>query len=133
MRSRQPNPMQVEHLQVRPGFGGCGPGLVQAALRCGLLAIALVPLASGAVGVRSGTARISLPVTSVRSLRDAAVVKQQYDYSCGAAALATLLTYGLGDPVDEQPLLTDLLQLISEEDQSTVKRQGLSLLDLKAL
>lgn len=69
----------------------------------------------------------------MRELRDAGVVKQRYDYSCGAAALATLLTYGLSDPVDEQTLLTDLLQMISAEDQATVQRKGLSLLDLQHL
>lgn len=69
----------------------------------------------------------------MRELRDAGVVRQRFDYSCGAAALATLLTYGLSDPVDEQTLLTELLQMISAEDQTTVQRQGLSLLDLQHL
>ena len=72
-------------------------------------------------------------VTSVVALRDAGVVKQRYDYSCGAAALATLLTYGLSDPVDEPAILSDVLVLMSADEQSTVKRLGLSLLDLQRL
>ena len=35
--------------------------------------------------------------------------KQAFDYSCGAAALTTLLTYGLDDPVGEYVLLRALL------------------------
>jgi predicted double-glycine peptidase len=38
------------------------------------------------------------------------VVKQRFDYSCGSAALATLLTYGLNAPVDELTLLRGLPQ-----------------------
>src|SRR5512136_2217114 len=56
------------------------------------------------VVVESGAARTELRVTSLRALRDAGVVKQGRDYSCGSAALATLLTYGLNDPVDEGAL-----------------------------
>src|SRR5437764_6580719 len=61
--------------------------------------------ADARVVVRSGTAWLETGVTSLRALRDAGVVKQRYDYSCGAASLATLLTYGLNDRVDEDGLL----------------------------
>ena len=44
-----------------------------------------------------------------RSLRDAAVVRQAQDYSCGAAALATLLTRYYGRPLLEGDVL-DLLR-----------------------
>jgi predicted double-glycine peptidase len=100
---------------------------------CMLASASLLPVHSGTLDVSSGSARISSHAVSVRSLRDAGVVKQQHDYSCGAAALATLLTYGLADPVDEQALLAALLDLMSAEDQSAVRRLGLSLLDLQQL
>jgi uncharacterized protein len=100
---------------------------------CMLASAALFTAHAGPVEIRAGEARLSSSVASVRDLRDAGVVKQRYDYSCGAAALATLLTYGLADPVDEEALLTDLLQIISGEDQAVMKRQGLSLLDLQHL
>ena len=35
----------------------------------------------------------------MKDLRDAGVVKQRFDFSCGAAALATMLRYGFGDEV----------------------------------
>jgi predicted double-glycine peptidase len=98
-----------------------------------LASLAVPQVHSGELEVTSGPARIPAKLASVRDLRDAGVVKQGYDYSCGSAALATLLTYGLGDPVDEQTLLTELLQMISVEDKATVQRKGLSLLDLQHL
>jgi predicted double-glycine peptidase len=100
---------------------------------CMLASASLTPVHSGTLDVGSGSARISLQVASVRGLRDAGVVKQQHDYSCGAAALATLLTYGLSDPVDEQALLAALLGPMSVDDQTAVRRLGLSLLDLQQL
>ena len=103
------------------------------ALAALVLACALLPLRGVAQEVGDAPARSSSRVASVRELRDAGLVRQRYDYSCGAAALATLLTYGLADPVDEQTLLTELLQMISVEDRSTVQRKGLSLLDLQHL
>ena len=44
------------------------------------------------------------------TLRDAGVVRQERDFSCGVAALATYLTYYLQYPVSEQELLTLLDQ-----------------------
>lgn len=49
--------------------------------------------------------------SSVRSwkvLRDEGVVKQRFDYSCGAAALATLLRHYYGEPVDEAAVLKQI-------------------------
>jgi predicted double-glycine peptidase len=96
-------------------------------------ASALLPLQCIAQEAGSAPSKPFGRVASVRDLRDAGVVRQRYDYSCGAAALATLLTYGQSDPVDEQTLLTELLEMISAEDQTTVQRKGLSLLDLQHL
>lgn len=44
------------------------------------------------------------------TLRDAGVVRQARDFSCGVAALATYLTYYLHSPVTEEELLTLLDQ-----------------------
>jgi len=48
------------------------------------------------------------------TLRDAGVVRQERDFSCGLAALATYLTYYLQYPVTEQDLLT-LLDLHGDD------------------
>lgn len=89
------------------------------------------PGGDGAAVARLRGARIEHPVSSVRALRDAGLIKQSYDYSCGSAALATLLTYGLGDATDESWVLQAVFRGISEEQQNLLMKKGLSLLDLQ--
>src|SRR5262249_19105247 len=56
-------------------------------------------------------------------------VVQEWDNSCGAAALATLLTYQLLNPVNEKQVATGMLR---KTDPLRVKhRGGFSLLDMK--
>jgi predicted double-glycine peptidase len=99
--------------------------------------VACVPCVAAAadaqVVVRFGAAWIESRVTSLRALRDAGVVKQRHDYSCGAASLATLLTYGLNDPVDEDGLLRELLEPLKSDALTELQRKGLSLRDLQRL
>lgn len=75
------------------------------------------------------------PVRSLLEMRQDKVVVQQWDLSCGAAALATILNYQHGDPISEREIAKRLVQ--REEylaDPSLVRaRQGFSLLDLKRL
>jgi predicted double-glycine peptidase len=85
------------------------------------------------VVVNAGAVRTELRVRSLRALRDAGVVKQRYDYSCGSASLATLLTYGLNDPVDENELLRGLLEPLSPDQLIALQKKGLSLFDLQKL
>jgi predicted double-glycine peptidase len=53
------------------------------------------------------------------------------DYSCGAAALATLLRYYFGDDTSEREILDILTARLSKEEQRRKARRGFSLLDLK--
>ena len=85
------------------------------------------------VVVNAGGGRTEYRVRSLRALRDAGVVKQLYDYSCGSAALATLLTYGLNDPVDEARLLRAVLEPLAAEQLAARQKEGLSLFDLQQL
>jgi predicted double-glycine peptidase len=89
--------------------------------------------AAAQVVVNAGGAREEIHVTSLRAQRDLGVVKQGYDYSCGAAALATLLTYGLKDVVGEETLLRALLEPLSPGELAALQKKGLSLLDLQRL
>lgn len=69
------------------------------------------------------------PVRSLLEIRHEGVVVQQWDSSCGAAALATVLTYQLKDPVSERTVAEGLLR---RTDPLRVRvRGGFSLLDLK--
>jgi predicted double-glycine peptidase len=82
------------------------------------------------IGLGAGV-RIAAPAHSMRDLRDLNVVKQRYDFSCGAAALATLLRFGFGENVTENQILADLFDLPSEAEKSERRRTGFSLLDLQ--
>ncbi|MBA3612748.1 MAG: C39 family peptidase [Nitrospirales bacterium] len=69
---------------------------------------------------------------TLKELRDQAVVKQELDYSCGSAALATLLRYYFGDQTSEEELLHILkTQYPQEEEWLKKQASGFSLLDLK--
>ncbi len=58
-------------------------------------------------------------------------MKQLLDYSCGAAALATILRYGFDDEVTEREILIDLFGLLSEDEKGLRRKEGFSLLDLQ--
>lgn len=82
------------------------------------------------IGVGGGV-RIERPLRSMKDLRDTNVIKQQFDYSCGAAALATILRYGLGESVSERQVLEQLFGLLSQDELQDTLRQGFSLLHLQ--
>ena len=68
---------------------------------------------------------------SVKGLRDEHVVKQDLDYSCGAAAMATLMQYYFGDDISEKDILELLQANLTEEELANKRLRGFSLLDLK--
>jgi uncharacterized protein len=69
------------------------------------------------------------PVRSLLELRQSEVVIQKWDLSCGAAALATVLTYTFNDRVPERVIAETMLRHTTPE---RVKAQGgFSFLDLK--
>ena len=68
-------------------------------------------------------------VRSLQEIRQDRVVRQRWDLSCGSAALSTLLTFDLDDPVSEGEIIASILQ---RADPVRIRaRQGFSLLDLK--
>lgn len=69
------------------------------------------------------------PVRSLLELRTQGVVVQQWDTSCGAAALATVLTFAFDDPVSEEAAARAMLRQTSL--LRVRARGGFSLLDLK--
>lgn len=77
--------------------------------------------------------RIFQPLRSIKALRDQNVVKQGYDYSCGAGALATLLTYGVGDSVAEAEILLQLMNSLPQDQEVLKKKEGFSLADLQSV
>ena len=78
-------------------------------------------------GVSGGDVR--LPLTSLREGRLAGTLLQQYDFSCGSAALATLLTHHYGIAVSESTVFEHMFKY---GDQARIRTEGFSLLDMKA-
>ncbi|TCV91428.1 hypothetical protein EC912_11121 [Luteibacter rhizovicinus] len=102
-------------------------------MRSGLLLLALFVAAPAAqtanVEVQSsqGTS-YHLRVTSLKEARFRNTIRQKYDFSCGSAAVATLLTYQYGDPVDEQSAFD---VMYAHGDRAKIAKEGFSLLDIK--
>jgi predicted double-glycine peptidase len=59
------------------------------------------------------------------------VVRQAFDYSCGSAALTTVLDFYLGRNFQERQVMEGLLRF--GETERIVERRGFSLLDMKRL
>lgn len=57
------------------------------------------------------------------------IVRQAYDFSCGSAALVTILNYHLGMKVTEQQAMEGMLE--RGEKEKIIERRGFSLLDMK--
>ncbi|MDA8087873.1 MAG: C39 family peptidase [Nitrospiraceae bacterium] len=88
-----------------------------AAAECGVV-FAPMPFGGG----------IHAKVRSMKDLRFTGVVHQKYDFSCGAAAMATLLKYYYGRKVTEQEIIKEM---ISNGDAGKIRSKGFSLLDMK--
>src|SRR3972149_4723101 len=100
-----------------------------------LVALLFIPLlydvAAGAeIQLDSSGLRVTKNnITTLRELKSRYVTFQQYDYSCGAAVISTLLTYYFGDPATEQEVVLGIAQRADVE--KVVKRRAFSLLDMK--
>lgn len=111
-----------------------------------LVAITVVACAGTSAGTSAGPTRIvdsdvntgvnadTVPiVTSLLERRHAHVVIQQWDLSCGAAALTTLLKYQHAEPVTEKQVAASLMrrpEYIAHPDLIRI-HEGFSLLDIK--
>ena len=108
------------------GWRSLGCALVLHLLACGA-ALA----ADGALSARSAATSAVVKRHSLKELRDRYVVKQQLDYTCGAAALATLLTYYFGEETSEREIVQILVSGLTKDEQRLKAQRGFSLLDLK--
>jgi predicted double-glycine peptidase len=98
-----------------------------------LFAVLLAPMSAAAgastvaMPAESGGS-FAVPVTSLKGMRFRNTIHQQYDFSCGSAALATLLTHHYDFPVGEQDVFREMYE---HGDQPKIRREGFSLLDIK--
>ncbi|SDZ49781.1 C39 family peptidase [Pseudomonas sp. NFIX28] len=96
---------------------------------CLLLCLAgLTQAAQMPVAVLPGANLVYKPVQSIRERKFADLVEQKTDFSCGAAALATVLRQAYWLDVDEELVIKGML---ATADQDLVRTQGFSMLDMK--
>jgi uncharacterized protein len=96
--------------------------IVAAALSPASLAaqVQLTPEAAGA--------NYSVKVMSWVDIPFRSTVRQRFDFSCGSAAVATLLSYHYGKPTSEQQ---PFAQMWKAGDQAVIKKAGFSMYDMK--
>lgn len=99
-------------------------GLFLAAL-CGTLLAPALP--ASAIELAIGQ-RVNVPITSMREIKFQRTLRQQFDFSCGSAALATLLTHHYGMPTTEKAAFE---WMWTNGDQAKIRQQGFSLLDMQ--
>ena len=104
-------------------------------MRVGLLALTVACLPAvvnaatiGLGSVIPGAGIINKNLLSMRELRYVDMVPQKTDFSCGAAALATILNYAYGRQLTENQVISGLLEV---SDAAEVREKGFSLLDMK--
>lgn len=80
------------------------------------------------LSVLPGGAVVYKPIQSMRERKFADLVQQKTDFSCGAAALATILRQAYWLDVSEEQIIEGML---AHSDQDLVRVQGFSMLDMK--
>jgi predicted double-glycine peptidase len=83
---------------------------------------------AGSVMVPGIGGDVRVNVTSFENRRFETVMRQQYDFSCGSAAVASLLSFHYQDPVTEHDVFVEMFALA---DEQKVRRDGFSMLDMK--
>lgn len=78
------------------------------------------------LGLGGGDYRVK--VESFKEARFRDVIRQERDFSCGSAALATLLNFHYNHPISEHEILKAMYE---EGDKEKIRQQGFSLLDMK--
>jgi len=123
-------PALIKSVQKRVNRSRCSP-VVLGFIASGLALAALCGIPFRGVDVAA--AQGEPPVKSLLELRTHGVIVQQFDLSCGAATLATVLNFQFSDRVTEKQVAQGLMRRREyvEHPELVRARQGFSLLDLK--
>lgn len=93
------------------------------------LLLAISPAASaGSVLIPGFSGSVEVAVESFQARRFSSVFRQQYDFSCGSAAIASLLTFHYQFEVSEEDVFSGMFAIA---DPEKVRREGFSMLDMK--
>ena len=86
------------------------------------------PVQAETFPIISGGGFAHLNVESIRERKWANIVRQQYDFSCGSAAVATLLTYHYNKPTKETEAFQTMWKVGNKQ---RIQQVGFSLLEMK--
>jgi predicted double-glycine peptidase len=117
---------ELQRTIARRIIGRAAPLLGAAALSFGISGANASEINLGA----PATGTFTFHVTSYAEIPFRTVIHQQYDYSCGSAALATLLRFHYGQDTDEAQIFKAMYAV---GDQAKIQKYGFSLLDMKKL
>ncbi len=94
-----------------------------------LLTGCVMPALAGGLDLRAPYGgSYTVRITSLKEARFRTTVPQRYDFSCGSAATATLLSYQYGVPVNEEQVF---VKMYTNGDQAKIRKEGFSLLDMR--
>lgn len=108
----------------------------RSALRCALLTVVAMVQSIIATPAFSDKLRmltplggqLTIPAVSMKGARFMSTLRQQYDFSCGSAAVATLLTHHYDYKVDESQVFQTMFE---HGNQQKIRVEGFSMLDMK--
>lgn len=103
-------------------------GVALAVCAAALCALGIAPAQAQVRMHGEGGGHYNVAVMSWRDIPFRTVVRQQYDYSCGSAAVATLLRYHYGLPVTEAEVFESMFE---RGDQPRIRQVGFSMLDMR--
>lgn len=86
------------------------------------------PAAAASIRVPAAGGDATIELTSLQEIRFKSTIRQQYDFSCGSAALATLLSFHYEDPLGEPEVFQAMYAV---GDKEKIKKEGFSMLDMK--
>lgn len=102
-----------------------------ACLLAATIAVAIAPAQAGSVylgGMGVGATAPSISIESFQEQKYKSTIAQEHDFSCGSAALATLLSYNYNIAATEDQVFKSMF---TNGDKEVISKSGFSLLDMK--
>ena len=91
-------------------------------------ALSVPPSMAGSVNISNPFGAFNVQAKSLQEMRWDSVIQQKYDFSCGSAAVATLLTFHYNMPTNEEDVFQAMIKV---GDRAKIQKNGFSMLDMK--
>ena len=91
-------------------------------------AFSATPMLAADFWLSPGVGSVDVDVRSMQEFKYIETVRQGFDFSCGSAAVATLLSHHYGVPTDELEVFKEMWE---NGRRDKIREQGFSLLDMK--